>query len=60
LFNYVAIDNQFKGGVDVGNSKCGSLLPKFFKRAGFFVVKHKSSNWTIFSGMCNPQTYVVG
>ena len=50
LFNYAGIDFQFKGGVGVGNSHCGSLLPEFCKKAGYEVLAYGSSDWIILSG----------
>ncbi len=47
LFNYVAIDKQFLGGVETGNSKCGILLPKLLKKIGFRIIKYGDSSWKV-------------
>jgi SAM-dependent methyltransferase len=47
LFNYVAIDKQFKGGVEEGNSKCGRILPRECKKVGFKVLSYGKSDWYV-------------
>jgi SAM-dependent methyltransferase len=47
LFNYSGIDNQFKGKVTIGNSHCGSLLPRLCVKEGFKVLDYGSSDWII-------------
>ncbi len=47
LFNYVAIDSQFKGGVNFGNSQCGSLLPQLCKNANLEILAYGASEWVI-------------
>jgi SAM-dependent methyltransferase len=54
LFNYSGIDFQFKGEVDVGNSHCGSLLPRFCSKNDFKVIDYGSSDWIIASGDVVP------
>ena len=47
LFNYVGIDMQFKGEIEIGNSQCGSLLPTLCMNIGFTVLAYGSSDWVI-------------
>ena len=54
LFNYSGIDNQFKGGVKNGNSRCGSLLPILCKKIGFEIQEYGSSDWIILPGNIKP------
>jgi len=56
LFNHVAIDKQFKGGVTTGNSHCGSLLPGLCKRAGLKIIEYGSSDWIIPPNNAIPQS----
>jgi 2-polyprenyl-3-methyl-5-hydroxy-6-metoxy-1,4-benzoquinol methylase len=59
LFNYIAIDNQHRGGVTIGNSSCGSLLPGYCVDAGFEVIGYGSSDWIILADRIVSQSQNV-
>jgi len=55
MFNYVAIDKQFRGRVEEGNSECGIVLPKKCKEIGFKVLKYGKSDWYVGKKYCSSK-----
>jgi SAM-dependent methyltransferase len=47
LFNEVLIKTQNVGGVDIGESWCGNVMPIIAKKLGFKIIGVADSNWLI-------------